>query len=124
MSNDVRRDTMRRSIPIAILFALVLAGCTSSQFATYRPAGSTEPSWQINVFHTSGVTQNFKVVINDSTVIDDNANFFSGEAEAKSTYRGKEIKLLVTYSHGFLGIGEKFTALVFISNELAGKFEF
>jgi len=115
---------MKKYVPMAIILALVIAACTSSQFATYRPSGSTEAAWQIDVLHKSGVTQNFKVVINDSTVIDDDANFFSGNAEAKGTYRGKEVKLMVTYSHGFLGIGEKFIAMVFISNELAGKFDF
>ena len=109
---------------LALILGLVIAACTSSQFATYRPAGSTESNWQINVLHKSGVTQNFKVVINDSTVIDDDADFFSGDAEAKGMYRSKEVKLMVTHSSGFLGIGEKFTAMVFISNELVGKFEF
>lgn len=115
---------MKKHFPMAIILALVVAACTSSQFATYRPAGSTEANWQMNVLHKSGITENFKVVINDSTVIDDDANFFSGNAEAKGTYRGKEVKLMVTYSSGFLGVGKKFTAMVFISNELAGKFEF
>jgi hypothetical protein len=115
---------MNKYFPMVIILALVFASCTSSQFATYRPAGSTEANWQINVLHKSGFTENFKVVINDSTVIDDDANFFSGNAEAKGSYRDKEIKLMVTYSSGFLGIGKKFTAMVFISNELAGKFEF
>lgn len=115
---------MKKYYPLALILALVIAACTSSQFATYRPAGSTEANWQINVLHKSGVTQNFKVVINDSTVIDDDANFFSGSAEAKGLYKGKEVKLMVTYSSGFLGVGEKYTAMVFISNELVGKFEF
>jgi len=115
---------MKRYYPIAAIVALVIAACTSSQFATYRPAGSTEASWQINVLHSSGVTDNFKVVINDSTVIDESPNFFTGNAEAKGKYREKEIKLIVTYSSGFLGIGEGYEAMVFVSNELAGKFKF
>ena len=115
---------MKKFYPMALVLGLVIAACSSSQFVTYRPAGSTEASWQINVLHKSGVTDNFKVVINDSTVIDDDANFFSGNAEAKGTYRGKEVKLIVTHSTGFLGMDEKYTAMVFISNELAGKFDF
>jgi outer membrane lipoprotein SlyB len=115
---------MKKLYVVAIIFALAIVGCTSSQFATYRPAGSNEASWEINVYHTSGVSQNFKVVINDSTVIDKGANFFSGNLETKGNYRGKEIKLIVSYSSGFLGIGAGYEAMVFISNELAGKFKF
>lgn len=114
---------MKKQFPMVFIWAIIVAACTSSQFATYRPAGSTEAAWQIDVLHKSGVTQNFKVVINDSTVIDDDANFLTGNAEAKGIYRDKEVKLLVTYSKSFFG-GEKFTAMVFISNELAAKFEF
>ncbi|MGA2784856.1 MAG: hypothetical protein ABSF09_09195 [Candidatus Bathyarchaeia archaeon] len=115
---------MKKYYLLAMILAFVLAACTSSQFATYRPAGSTEASWQINVLHTRGVTQNFKVVINDSTVIDENANFLTGNAEAKGKYQDKEIKLIITYSSGFLGIGAGYEAMVFVSNELAGKFKF
>ncbi len=115
---------MKKLYFVAIIFALVIVGCTSSQFVTYRPAGSNDASWEINVYHTSGVTENFKVVVNDSTVIDKGANFFTGNLETKGNYRGKEIKLIVTYSSGFLGIGAGYEAMVFISNELAGKFKF
>lgn len=115
---------MKKYYPVAIVLAVVVAACTSSQFATYRPAGSTEANWQINVLHKSGVTQSFQVVINDSTVIDESPNFFTGNAEAKGKYRNREIKLIVTYSSGFLGIGAGYEAMVFVSNELAGKFKF
>ena len=114
---------MKKQYLFALMLVFVLGACNSSLFATYRPAGSMEAAWQIDVTHKSGVTQNFKVVINDSTVIDDDANFLTGNAEAKGVYRGKEVKLMVTYSKSFFG-GEKFTAMVFISNELAGKFDF
>lgn len=115
---------MKKYFPMAMILALVIAACTSSQFATYRPAGSTEANWQINVLHKKGVTQTFQVVINDSMVIDESPNFFTGNAEAKGKYRDKEIKLIVTYSSGFLGIGAGYEAMVFVSNELAGKFKF
>lgn len=115
---------MEKHLPVVIILTLVIAACTSSQFATYRPAGSTEANWQINVIHKSGITQSFQVVINDSTVIDESPNFFTRNAEAKGKYRDKEIKLIVTYSSGFLGIGEGYEAMVFVNNELAGKFKF
>lgn len=115
---------MEKHLPVVIILTLVIAACTSSQFATYRPAGSTEANWQINVIHKSGITQSFQVVINDSTVIDESLNFFTRNAEAKGKYRDKEIKLIVTYSSGFLGIGEGYEAMVFVNNELVGKFKF
>lgn len=115
---------MKTYSPLALVFGLLIAACTSSQFATYHPPGATDTNWEITVLHKSGVTQNFKVVVNDSTVIDDDADFFSGNAEAKGVYRGREVKLMVTHSSGFLGIGEKYTAIVLISNELVGRFEF
>ncbi len=107
-----------------LFLAFLVAACTSSQLATYRPADSTEPTWQINVYHKSGVTDNFKVVINDSTVIDESANFVKGNLEETGRFRDKEVRLLVTYADGVLGVGRKFTATVFISNELATKLEF
>ena len=115
---------MKKLYAVVIIFALAIVGCTASEFITYRPAGSNDASWEINVYHTSGMSQNFKVVINDSTVIDKGADFFTGNLEAKGMYREKEIRLMVSYSAGFLGIGSGYEALVFVSNELAGKFKF
>ncbi|MGD0591622.1 MAG: hypothetical protein ABSA44_12635 [Bacteroidota bacterium] len=108
-----------------LLFLLVffLVGCSSSEFATYRPAGSNEANWQIYV-NKSAITNNFTVTINDSLVIDKSANIFTGNLEALSKYQGKEIKLLVTYTSGFLGIGAGYEAMVFVNNELACKFKF
>ena len=89
----IRRNILIKLYTVAIIFALAIVGCTSSQFATYRPAGSTEANWEINVYRTSGVTNNFKVVINDSTVIDKNTGLFSGSLEEKGSYKGKDVKL-------------------------------
>ena len=101
---------------------ITVYACTSSQFATYRAAGSNDPAWQINVFHSAGVTDNFKVVINDSTVIDETVNFLSGDGQASGKYKNKDVKLTVNHSSNLLG--DKFTAFVFINNELAAKFDF
>jgi hypothetical protein len=108
---------------LLLFLALFLVGCSSSQFATYRPAGSNEANWQIYV-NKSAIGNNFTVTINDSLVIDKSANFFTGNLEERSKYKDKEIKLLVTYTPGFLGIGAGYEAMVFINNELAGKFKF
>lgn len=114
---------MKKLVLIFGLFALMLiTSCSSTNTAFYN-SGNNE-NWEINVVHKSGVTDYFKVIINDSTVIDKAANFITGSLEEKNNYRNKEIKLHVTYSEGFLGIGEAFHAMVFINNQLAAKFEF
>ena len=106
-----------------MLTGLLIAGCSSSEFVTYRPSGSNKPAWQVKVVK-SGIGQNFKVTIDDSTVIDKGANVFTGNLNAEGTYRGNKVELLVTYSTGFLGIGSGYTAIVTIDNEVAGKFKF
>jgi hypothetical protein len=116
-----REDLMKWLIPF--LFLLVICGCGSSQYVTYTPAGSNDPAWQVQVVQ-SRTGQNFRVIINDSTVIGESANFLNGILVEHGTYKGKEIKLTVTYSSGFLGIGAGYEALVFINNERAGKFTF
>jgi len=109
---------------VLIVLAFVIVGCSSSQFVTYRPAGSTEKNWDIHVQKTSGVNVSFQVIINDSTVIDESQNMFTKSLDAKSKYKDKEIKLSVTYSSGFLGFGAGYHAMLLIDNELAGKFDF
>ena len=115
---------MKKLYIFPVLIAIALVACTSSEYATYRPAGSNQPNWQINVYHKSGAKQNFRVVINDSTVINKNANFFTGNLESEGHYREKDVKLMVSYSRGFLGFGSHYNALVMVNNELAGKFRF
>jgi hypothetical protein len=106
-----------------IITLLLFVGCATTQFATYRPAGSNESNWQIYV-NKSAIGNNFTVTINDSLVIDKSANFFTGSLETRSEYQNKEIKLMVTYTSGFLGIGSGYEAMLFVNNELAGKFKF
>ena len=114
---------MKKVLPILAVLAFITIGCASSEFAFYRPSGSTESQWQIKV-EKSNIGQNFKVIVNDSTVIDKGANFFTGNLNADGTYRGHKIDLVVTYSSGFLGIGSGYTAMVTVDNELAAQFKF
>ena len=51
-------------------------------------------------------------------------NIFTKTVDAKSTYRNKEIKLIVNHSEGTLGFGEGYNALLLIDNEMAGQFIF
>ena len=108
-----------------VITAVIISACSSSEYATYRPAGSTDAAWEINVFSSSGITHSFQVVVNDSTVIDESVNMISGNLEARGKYRNADIKLIVNYSSGGLfGIGKGYDAIVFVNNELAGKFHF
>jgi hypothetical protein len=111
---------------IVILYSLVCLtvvfySCSSSETATYN-AGNNE-NWKINVLHTVGAVDNFKLLINDSTVIDKNVNAITSKLEETGKYREKEIKLLVSYIKESYGSGS-FEALVYIENKFAAKFNF
>lgn len=115
---------MKKIFLLLPLFGLmaVLYSCSSSETATYN-AGNNE-NWKINVIHSTSVTDNFKVVINDSTVIDKNANVMTGKLEEKGKYREKDVKLVVTFTKGLYNAGGEFEALVYVENKLAAKFNF
>ena len=85
--------------------------------------GSNEKMWEIHV-EKSSITDQFQVIIDDSTVIAETPNMFTKTVDAKCTYRNKEIKLIVNHSEGTLGIGEGYNALLLIDNEMAGQFKF
>lgn len=79
----------------------------------------------MNVIRSEGAVGNiFKVSVNDSTVIDKAAGFFTGDLDADGSYRNHPVRLIVTYNPGFLGIGSGFHAVVLIDNELVAKFKF
>ena len=104
-----------------VCLAAVLYSCSASETATYK-AGNNE-NWKINVTHNTGVTDNFKVIINDSTVIDKNTNGLTGKIEETGKYREKEVKLVVQYIQESYGSGS-FETVVYIENKLAAKFNF
>jgi hypothetical protein len=102
-------------------FAIFFYSCSSSETATYK-AGENE-NWKINVVHQVKAVDNFKVIINDSTVIDKNVNAVTSKIEETGKYRNREVKLLVSYINESYGSGY-FDALVYIENKLAAKFKF
>ncbi|MGD1046026.1 MAG: hypothetical protein ABR936_12000 [Bacteroidota bacterium] len=105
-----------------LILLITLSGCSSSQFATYRPINSEGSQWQIYV--NKSFANNFTVTINDSTVIDKGMPPFTYSIDVKSNYKGKEIRLVVNFSPGFFGIGSGYETMVFINNEMVGKFKF
>ena len=73
--------------------------------------------------HQVGAVDNFKVIINDSTVIDKKVNAVTSKIEETGKYRDREVKLVVSYIKESYGSGY-FDALVYIENKLAAKFKF
>ena len=55
-------------ILIYISLAVLVGACSTSQMLTYRPMGSNEKMWEIHV-EKSSITDQFQVIINDSTVL-------------------------------------------------------
>jgi hypothetical protein len=106
---------------IAILFILIaLIGCASSQLVTYRPAGSSETSWQITVNKSAG-GGTFTLLIDNATVIEKSTSPSTNSLAARADYKGYEVIMVVTYNSGFLGVGSGHEVQVFINNEIAAK---
>ena len=103
-----------------------MAGCASAQFDTYQLKADGHPNWQIIVSKTQvPFTIVFKVIINDSTVINKGTNAFAGwNLDTKGTYRDHQIKLVENYTSGFLGFGTMYHALVFVDNHFVKEFNF
>jgi hypothetical protein len=106
---------------ITVLSAILFYSCSASETATYN-AGNNE-NWKINVVHIVGAVDHFKVLINDSTVIDKRVNAVTSKLEEKGSYRDREVKLVVSYTQESYGSGY-FDAIVYIENKLAAKFKF
>lgn len=104
-----------------ICFTVIFYSCSSSETATYH-AGNNE-DWKIDVVHQIKAVDNFKVVINDSTVIDKSVNAVTSKIDESGKYRDREVKLLVSYIKVSYGSGY-FEAIVYIENKLAAKFKF
>src|SRR5512146_875917 len=104
-----------------IFFAFIFYSCSSSETGTYN-AGNNE-NWKIDVLHTIGAVDHFKLTINDSTIIEGRVNAVTSKLEETGKYRNREVKLLVSYIKEGYGSGY-FEALVYIENKLASKLDF
>ncbi|MGD0591719.1 MAG: hypothetical protein ABSA44_13125 [Bacteroidota bacterium] len=74
-----------------ILFALLLAACSSSQFTLYKPT-ENDPGWRVAV-SKKPITNNFVCTINDSIVVEESFGLFSNNFEKDGQYHGKKIKM-------------------------------
>ena len=106
---------------VAICALLFFAGCSSSQFALYRPKNS-EKQWNITATKAP-IGAKITIAVNDSVVIAESPGLLSRSFEAKGTYRGHEIKFYAVYNDGFLGIGAGWETTIFVDNEMASRFK-
>ena len=83
-------------LPFVLLF---FAGCSSSQFALYRPKNS-DTQWNITA-NKSFACGKISVVINDSVVVAESPGIFTYSFEAKGTYKGHEVKFYAVYNKAF-----------------------
>ena len=104
---------------IVILFAIAIIGCSSANFATYRPPGSTETAWKITA-EKNAINQ-ISVSINDSLVVKGGINVFGSSEELKGTYRGHNVVAMLTKVQKFLSSGIQ--CVVLIDGEMVSKFE-
>ena len=112
---------MPRSL-LAIGALLLLAGCGSSQFSSYRSKAAETP-WNITATKAS-ISNTISIAINDSVVVEAKPAPFANTIDAKGTYRGAVVHFFSTYNSGILGIfGTGWETTVLVDNELAARFK-
>jgi hypothetical protein len=106
---------------LAICGLALLAGCTASQYSTYK-AKNSETHWNITA-SKAPITSTISIAIDDSVVVAAKPAAFANTIDAKGIYRGHEVHFFSTYNNGFLGIfGAGWETTVLVDNELAARF--
>ena len=106
---------------LVICGAVLLAGCTASQFSSYKSKNS-ELQWNITA-SKAPVTSTISIAVNDSVVVASKPAPFANTIDAKGTYQGHEVHFFSTYNNGILGIfGAGWETTVLVDNELAARF--
>ena len=123
---------MKRSIYGNLFFLLLLfvIGCTSTQSSMYKPSDGGS-GWKVNVVKKAGITDEFVLVINDSTVISDTFPLIGDNFEKKGTYRGKSVMMngyrkstTTTDPNGTTKSNDSYQIRVFIDDKQVDKFDF
>jgi hypothetical protein len=123
---------MKRSIYGNLFFLLLLfvIGCSSTQSSMYKPSDGGS-GWKVNVVKKAGITDEFVLVINDSTVISDTFPLIGDNFEKKGTYRGKQVMMNgyrkstnTTDSDGKVQSSDSYQIRVFIDDKQVDKFDF
>jgi hypothetical protein len=106
---------------LALCGLMLLAGCTASQFASYKSKNS-EMQWNITG-RKAPITNKISIAINDSVVVAEKPAAFANTIDAKGTYQGHEVHFFSTYNNGIFGIfGAGWETTVLVDNELAARF--
>jgi hypothetical protein len=107
---------------LSICGLALLAGCTSSQFSTYKSKNS-ETQWNITG-SKAPVTNVISIAVNDSVVVSDKPAAFANTIDAKGMYQGHEVHFFSVYNSGIMGIfGTGWETTVLVDNELAARFK-
>ncbi len=107
---------------LALCGLVLLAGCTASQFASYKLKDS-ETQWNITA-SKAPITSMISIAIDDSVVVADKPAAFANTIDAKGTYRGHDVHFFAVYNNGILGIfGAGWETTVLVDNELAARFK-
>lgn len=115
----------------SFFFLLFIAvGCSSTQSSMYKPSDGGS-GWKVNVVKKAGITDEFVLVINDSTVISDTFPLIGDNFEKKGTYRGKSVMMNgyrkstnTTDSDGKVQSSDSYQIRVFIDDKQVDKFDF
>lgn len=108
---------------LLLLFAFIFAACAvSSSVQHYRFAGDNE-------LHSFNVIQNplgtkWTLYIDGKEIVTGSFGLLSYEDTKMATWNNKKVVLELRYSPGFLGLGSKTIATVFVENEKVAQFEF
>ena len=106
---------------LAICGLVLLAGCTASQFSSYKSRNS-ERQWNITASH-GPLSGKISIAINDSVVVSEKPAAFANTIDAKGFYQGHEVHFFSTYNNGIFGIfGAGWETTVLVDNELAARF--
>ncbi len=108
------------------LFLLVftitaLIACASTPIQMYRPAGSTEPAWQITGEYNE-FTDSLEIFINNTSVMSGHLSFFGREAELSGQYMNKSVTSSCFTKQKFLET--ELQCIVFIEGERAATLQF
>jgi len=123
----MKRFIYRNSFFLLLLF---ITGCSSTQSSMYKPSDGGS-GWKVNVVKKAGITDEFVLVINDSTVISDTFPLIGDNFEKKGTYRGKSVMMNgyrkstnTTDSDGKVQSNDSYQIRVFIDDKQVDKFDF
>ena len=113
-----------------ILISLFIYSCSSTQSSVYKPSDGGS-GWNVNVVKKAGITDEFVLVKNDSTVLSDTFPLIGDNFEKTGTYRGKKVMMngyrksaTVTESNGNVRTDDSYQIRVFIDDKQVDKFDF